>query len=229
MDNSFFNKSFASDLQSFSDLSSSDQKSSILPSYIHDQNYYHDQEVVGSGEEEEEEIQEDIDEEDSDLEEEEEEEEDSPFLRNMDCVNNFKKLSYRKKIRGMSLFSSLSVFTYLFIAPSFWWIIFTALPSLYIFFIIPRNIDSYLNYEKKYQIIYYFDKIVKKKIISYYQRWLLLNALFRTALIFIIIISYKYNIFSLQTLYLIQMVIYPIINSYYTYSFGVQYNRNIFL
>lgn len=189
-----------------------------------------DDQEVGSGEEEEEEV----------VSEQEQEQYNSdcedfdPFISNSNhdytnCIKEFEKITFRKKVRGMSLFEFVSVFTYLFISPHYWWIILTSIPSLYIFFIIPRNINSYKNYEQKYQIIYQFNKHIQKKIINYFHRWNLINALIRIIFAIIIPIQYQYHIFSLQVFYLIQMVIYPLLNSYYAYHLEFQYNRNIFI
>jgi hypothetical protein len=166
-------------------------------------------------------------------EEEEEEDEERPLFDNdnyhLDYINNFAKLTYRKKVRGWALFEFFSVFTYIFIAPHFWWITFTAIPSLYIFFIIPKNIDSYINHEIKYQIIYKFNLKIKNKTINYYHRWLLINAILRTIITGIITIYYQFNILSIQTFYLIQMILQPLINSYYAYYLEHQFNENILI
>ena len=159
--------------------------------------------------------------------------EEEPFIDNsnyhLDYINNFDKLTYRKKVRAWALVEFIGVFTYIFIAPHFWWITFTALPSLYIFFIIPKNINSYINHEKKYQIIYKFNQKIKNKNINYYHRWLLINAIIRTIIAVVITIYYQFYILSIQTFYLMQMIIHPLINSYYAYYLESQFNKHIFL
>lgn len=191
-------------------------------------------EEVGSGEEGEEEEEEEEQEQQQQEQYDSDCEEYDPFISNSNndysnCIKEFEKNTFRKKVRGMALFEFISAFTYLFISPHYWWIILTSVPSLYIFFIIPRNINSYKNYEQKYQIIYQFNKHIQKKKINYFHRWNLINALIRIIFAIIIPIQYKYQFFSLQVFYLIQMIIYPLLNSYYAYNLEFQYNRNIFI
>jgi len=153
---------------------------------------------------------------------------DTPFLkRTVDDEKLFNEINKLRKISKISTFIDfISGFAYLSLKYQFFWLLLTSIPSIYIFWIIPRNLIYYKSVqEKKFAIDSFKQIILQNKHLEYYKRWLIIISFIRFLISIFVWIQLETNIFI--NCVLIFLILFPLFTSFIVSSFEMKFLSKI--
>ena len=152
----------------------------------------------------------------------------TPFLkRTIDDDKIFNEINKLRKISKICTFIDfISGFAYLSLKYQFFWLLLTSIPSIYIFYIIPRSLIYYKNpHQKKLAIDSFKKAILQNKHIEYYKKWLMIISFIR--LIMSIFIWIQLETDAYVSFILIFLILFPLITSFIVSSFEMKFVSKI--